>query len=93
MRHWRRPRPARAGRVPSRSSVSGSLGGASVVASTSRAGDATVSYHAKIHAVDPEHATGSGQGTATSGGKTLNSTVQLDMKWLGPTCPKDDAGN
>lgn len=52
-------------------------------------GDASMTYTMKIHAVDQEHATGTGQGTGTMGGKTMNSSVKWDAKWLGATCPAD----
>jgi hypothetical protein len=42
-----------------------------------------------IHADNPEHTTGQGQGTTTMGGKALQSQIKLDMTWLGATCPAD----
>ena len=50
-------------------------------------GEATMNYTMKIHAVDQEHAVGTGQGTATMGGHTMKSAVKFDSKWLGATCP------
>jgi hypothetical protein len=50
-------------------------------------GDASVKYTMKIHAVDQEHAVGTGQGTATMDGQTLKSAVKFEAKWLGATCP------
>lgn len=53
-------------------------------------GQAQMNYDVKIHAVDPEHTVGDGEGSLTVGGRTMKSSVHMDMKWLGPTCPKDD---
>jgi uncharacterized protein DUF3617 len=50
-------------------------------------GEASMTYTMKIHAVDQEHATGTGTGTATMGGHTMNSSVKFDSKWIGATCP------
>lgn len=50
-------------------------------------GEASMTYTMKIHAVDSEHATGTGTGTATMGGRTMNSNVKFESKWLGATCP------
>ena len=52
-------------------------------------GEASMTYTMKIHAVDQEHAVGTGTGTATMGGHTMNSSVKFDSKWLGATCPAD----
>lgn len=48
-----------------------------------------MTMHMTIHATDSEHATGAGQGTATMGGKTMHSQVQVDSVWLGASCPAD----
>ena len=50
-------------------------------------GEATMRYTMKIHALDAEHVVGSGEGTATMGGHTMNSSVKFDSKWVGPACP------
>ena len=50
-------------------------------------GEASMTYTMKIHADSTEHATGTGTGTATMGGHTMNSSVKFDSKWLGATCP------
>jgi len=52
-------------------------------------GEASMTYTMKIHAVDQEHATGTGTGTATMGGRTMNSSVKFQSTWLGATCPAD----
>ena|SRR5690348_7140384 len=52
-------------------------------------GEASMTYTMKIHAVDSEHATGTGTGTATMGGHTMNSNVKFQSTWLGATCPAD----
>ena len=52
-------------------------------------GEATMNYTMKIHAVDSEHATGTGTGTATMGGHTMNSSVKFQSTWIGATCPAD----
>lgn len=57
---------------------------------TSPKAAAEMDYHLKIHAVDSEHTTGVGDGSATMGGHTMKSHVTMTMTWLGPTC-KDDS--
>lgn len=52
-------------------------------------GEASMAYTMKIHAVDQEHATGTGMGTATMGGHTMNSSVKFQSTWIGATCPAD----
>ena len=52
-------------------------------------GEATMNYTMKIHADSAEHAIGTGTGTATMGGHTMNSSVKFDSKWIGATCPAD----
>jgi len=52
-------------------------------------GEASMTYTMKIHADSTEHATGTGTGTATMGGHTMNSSVKFDSKWIGATCPAD----
>lgn len=52
-------------------------------------GEATMNYTMKIHAADSEHATGTGTGTATMGGHTMNSSVKFQSTWIGATCPAD----
>ncbi len=41
--------------------------------------------HLTFHAVDSEHVTGKGDVTATMGGRTMHSEMNMAMKWLG-TC-------
>ncbi|MGH9728942.1 MAG: DUF3617 family protein [Candidatus Acidiferrales bacterium] len=53
-------------------------------------GEASMTYTMKIHAADQEHATGTGTGSATMGGRTMNSSVKFDSKWLGATCSAKD---
>lgn len=43
--------------------------------------------HMTFHAIDSEHATGEGHVTVTMGGRTMNSNVKMEMRWLGATCP------
>jgi hypothetical protein len=43
--------------------------------------------HMKIHAIDSEHVVGNSEVTATMGGRTMHSTMKLDFKWVGATCP------
>lgn len=50
-------------------------------------GEASMTYTMKIHATDQEHTTGTGQGTATMGGKTMNSNFTFNSTWIGATCP------
>lgn len=50
-------------------------------------GEATMTYTMKIHASDPEHTTGTGQGSTTMGGKTMTSDVKFSSTWIGATCP------
>lgn len=50
-------------------------------------GEATMNYTMKIHADSAEHAIGTGTGTATMGGHTMNSSVKFDSKWISATCP------
>jgi hypothetical protein len=50
-------------------------------------GEATMKYTMKIHAVAPEHVVGTGEGTATMNGHTMNSSVKFDAKWIGAACP------
>ncbi|MGH9519925.1 MAG: DUF3617 family protein [Terriglobales bacterium] len=51
-------------------------------------GEIEMTYHMKFHAVDSEHALGSGEGSATMGGHTMKTSMQSEMKWIGATCPK-----
>lgn len=50
-------------------------------------GEASMTYTMKIHALDQEHAVGTGTGTATMGGRTMNSSVKSQSTWIGATCP------
>jgi hypothetical protein len=43
--------------------------------------------HIKFHAIDSEHVVGSGETTATMGGRTMHSTMKMEFKWVGATCP------
>jgi len=60
-----------------------------IVLQESCSGEASMAYTMKIHAVDQEHATGTGTGTATMGGHTMNSSVKFQSTWIGATCPSD----
>lgn len=60
-----------------------------VVLQETCSGEASMAYTMKIHADSTEHATGTGAGTATMGGHTMNSSVKFDSKWLGATCPAE----
>lgn len=50
---------------------------------------ATFKYHLTFQASDQEHVTGTGHGSATMGGHTMNSEVKFDSKWIQATCPAD----
>lgn len=50
-------------------------------------GEANMTYTMKIHASDPEHTTGTGEGSTTMGGRTMTSTVKFSSTWIGATCP------
>ncbi|HET9785271.1 MAG TPA: DUF3617 family protein [Terriglobales bacterium] len=41
----------------------------------------------KVHAVDQEHVTGEGAGSATMNGHTMQTAYKFDSHWLGATCP------
>jgi len=43
--------------------------------------------HMTFHASSPEHVNGTGEITATMGGRTMHSTIKIDSKWQGATCP------
>ncbi|HVB98082.1 MAG TPA: DUF3617 domain-containing protein [Candidatus Dormibacteraeota bacterium] len=43
--------------------------------------------HITFHASSPEHVTGTGTIVATVGGRTMNSNIKMESKWLGTTCP------
>lgn len=60
-----------------------------VVLQETCSGEASVTYTMKIHAIDQEHATGTGTGTTTMGGKTMNSNFTFNSTWIGATCPAD----
>lgn len=60
-----------------------------IVLQESCSGEASMAYTMKIHAVDQEHATGTGTGTATMGGHTMNSSVKFQSTWIDATCPAD----
>lgn len=61
--------------------------GTDIVLQETCSGEASLNYTMKIHAVDQEHATGTGSGTATMGGHTMSTSVKFEAKWLGATCP------
>ncbi len=44
-------------------------------------------FHMKLHAIDSEHIVGNSDNTATMGGRTMHSTMKMDFKWAGATCP------
>lgn len=50
-------------------------------------GTAQSDMRIKLHAVDQEHVTGEGAGTATMGGHTMKTSYKFDSHWLGATCP------
>lgn len=64
--------------------------GTDIVLQETCSGEASLNYTMKIHAVDQEHATGTGSGTATMGGHTMSTSVKFEAKWLGATCPAHD---
>ena len=43
--------------------------------------------HLSFHADSPEHVTGSGTTTATTGGKVMKSVMKMDSKWISAACP------
>jgi hypothetical protein len=50
-------------------------------------GSANSDIHMKVHAIDSGHVVGNSETTATMGGRTMHSTMKLDFKWVGATCP------
>lgn len=51
-------------------------------------GDITGGGQVVLHAVDSQHVTGSGNGSITSNGNTIQYQVNYTGKLLGSTCPK-----
>jgi Protein of unknown function (DUF3617) len=52
-------------------------------------GEVDMTFKMKIHADDREHAHGTGEGTTTMGGRTMQSKIEFESKWLGATCPAE----
>ncbi len=44
-------------------------------------------YHLTLHAVDQEHVTGTGQGTANIFGNSMKSSIKFQSHWLRAACP------
>jgi hypothetical protein len=59
------------------------------VEETCTGGSSKSDIHITFHAIDSQHATGQGHVTMTMGGRTMNSNMKMEMKWLGATCPAD----
>jgi len=45
--------------------------------------------HLKLHAVDSEHANGSGEWTATGNGMSMSGNATGSGKWISATCPSE----
>jgi len=50
-------------------------------------GSSKTDIHLSFHADSPEHVTGSGTTTATSGGQVMKSVMKMDSKWISASCP------
>lgn len=50
-------------------------------------GSSKTDIHLSFHADSPEHVTGSGTTTATTGGRVMKSTMKMDSKWISAACP------
>lgn len=50
-------------------------------------GSSKSDIHLSFHADSPEHVTGSGTTTATTGGKVMKSAMKMDSKWVSAACP------
>jgi hypothetical protein len=46
----------------------------------------STSVHYKLHAVDSEHVSGSGDWTSTGGGQSMSGTVSGSGQWVGSSC-------
>jgi len=51
--------------------------------------DGSFQYHMTLHAADQQHVSGTGHGTATMGGRSMNSDVKFESKWIQAICPAD----
>src|SRR5215813_6090313 len=49
-------------------------------------GNSKTDVHLSFRADTPEHVTGSGATTATADGRTRNSTMKMDSKWISASC-------
>lgn len=43
--------------------------------------------HLSFHADSPEHITGSGNTTMTTGGRVMKSVMKMESKWISAACP------
>lgn len=43
--------------------------------------------HLSFHADSPEHITGSGTTTTTTGGRVMKSVMKMESKWISAACP------
>jgi hypothetical protein len=50
-------------------------------------GTAKSDMHMSFHAASAEHVIGSGNVTTTMGGRTMNSVMKMDSKWMSAACP------
>lgn len=50
-------------------------------------GSSKTDIHLSFHADSPEHVTGSGTTTATTGGHVMKSVMKMDSKWISAACP------
>jgi uncharacterized protein DUF3617 len=50
-------------------------------------GSSKTDIHLSFHADSPEHVTGSGTTTATTGGRVMKSVMKMDSKWISAACP------
>ncbi len=50
-------------------------------------GSSKSDIHLSFHADSPEHVTGSGTTTVTSGGHVMKSAMKMDSRWIAAACP------
>lgn len=50
-------------------------------------GSSKSDIHLSFHADSPEHVTGAGNTTVTSGGHVMKSAMKMDSKWISGACP------
>lgn len=50
-------------------------------------GSSKSEIHLSFHADSPEHITGSGTTTATTGGRVMKSVMNMESKWISAACP------